>query len=324
MRRRVRSGRSPSVRRTRTRPGSFPTTSSGRWITRGAWCRRGPTIRSASIASACRRASTRSTARTSPWSIGRLTTHGCIRLYPEDIEDAVSAGRGRHARRARVRAGQDRRATAQDLRRDPRRRVPTRAATSSATRGARSKKAGVGARVDPSACGRAVRAKRGIPVDVTARPRRDAAADRARASRSEPAIRRAPCCSGATCPRAPTDARRRWRRCRRAASLAVPRAARRLVGAPPRPRPSGALRISHPTDRRARCPCGSRSAPGRACRGCRASPSAACDACRRSSGVMPSAMPIWRLVWPSATSWRICRSRSESEIVSSSRVVRAR
>ena len=21
-----------------------------------------------------------------PWSIGRLTTHGCIRLYPEDIE----------------------------------------------------------------------------------------------------------------------------------------------------------------------------------------------------------------------------------------------
>jgi L,D-transpeptidase ErfK/SrfK len=45
-----------------------------------------PTTRSATTASASTSTSTRSTAPTTRGRVGRLTTHGCVRLYPEDIE----------------------------------------------------------------------------------------------------------------------------------------------------------------------------------------------------------------------------------------------
>ena len=52
-----------------------------------------------------------------PWGVGMTVSHGCVRLYPEDIERLFSKTAGRHARRIRLSAGQIRLARRRALRR---------------------------------------------------------------------------------------------------------------------------------------------------------------------------------------------------------------
>jgi L,D-transpeptidase ErfK/SrfK len=101
-----------------------------------------------------------------PWSIGRLTTHGCIRLYPEDLEvlyPTVNPGMpgelvyqpvkiGVRNERIYIEVHPDVYGRIRDLEKHARAEV---------------KKAGVESRVDAERVRAAVRAKRGVPVDVT-------------------------------------------------------------------------------------------------------------------------------------------------------------
>ena len=107
-----------------------------------------------------------------PWSIGRLTTHGCIRLYPEDLEvlyPKVEAGMPGELVYEPVKIGV----------RDDRVYVEVHADVYGRIRDfdgyarAELKKAGVAARIDKDRFLAAVKAKRGIPVDVTKGPRTD-------------------------------------------------------------------------------------------------------------------------------------------------------
>ncbi len=104
-----------------------------------------------------------------PWSIGRLTTHGCIRLYPEDLEvlyPKVEAGMPGEIVYEPVKIGV----------RDDRVYVEVHADVYGRIRDfdgyarAELKKAGVAERIDADRFRAAVKAKRGIPVDVTKRP----------------------------------------------------------------------------------------------------------------------------------------------------------
>ncbi len=106
----------------------------------------------------------------SPWSIGRETTHGCVRLYPEDIEDLyplVRPGFPGELVYEPVKVGEDGVKIYVEVHDDVYRRVPNleRYAWREV------EKAGVAARVDRERVRRAVREKRGIPVDVTRDPR---------------------------------------------------------------------------------------------------------------------------------------------------------
>ena len=101
-----------------------------------------------------------------PWSIGRLTTHGCIRLYPEDLEvlyPRVVPGMPGELLYQPVKVGV----------RDQRIYVEVHADVYGRIRDfegyARGeiKKAGVADRVDDQLLRTAVREKLGIPVDVT-------------------------------------------------------------------------------------------------------------------------------------------------------------
>lgn len=101
-----------------------------------------------------------------PWSIGRLTTHGCIRLYPEDLEvlyPSVEPGTPGELLYQPVKFGS----------RDGRIYVEVHADVYSRIRNfdryarAEAKKAGVEARIDLPRFLAAVQEKRGIPVDVT-------------------------------------------------------------------------------------------------------------------------------------------------------------
>ncbi len=103
-----------------------------------------------------------------PWSIGRLTTHGCIRLYPEDLEvlyPTVAPGTPGELLYQPVKFGK----------RDDRVYVEVHADVYGRirdfTRYAReeAKKAGVDKRIDVDRFLGAVRDKRGVPVDVTKR-----------------------------------------------------------------------------------------------------------------------------------------------------------
>jgi L,D-transpeptidase ErfK/SrfK len=101
-----------------------------------------------------------------PWSIGRLTTHGCIRLYPEDLEvlyPTVDPGMPGELVYEPVKFGI----------RDGHVYVEVHADVYGRIRNferyahAEAKKAGVDDRIDLDRFQAAVKAKRGIPVDVT-------------------------------------------------------------------------------------------------------------------------------------------------------------
>jgi L,D-transpeptidase ErfK/SrfK len=101
-----------------------------------------------------------------PWSIGRLTTHGCIRLYPEDLEllyPIVKPGMpgelvyqpvkfGTAGGRVYVEVHADVYGKYRDLDRVAQDEL---------------KRAGLGSRVDRTLVKRAVEERRGVPVDVT-------------------------------------------------------------------------------------------------------------------------------------------------------------
>ena len=101
-----------------------------------------------------------------PWAVGRLGTHGCIRLYPEDIGDLYSdvrVGTTGEIVYQPVKVGEDEGRIFVELHPDIYRRIRdlSRYASDEVRR------AGVSARVDAERLRAAVEAKRGIPVDVT-------------------------------------------------------------------------------------------------------------------------------------------------------------
>jgi L,D-transpeptidase ErfK/SrfK len=105
-----------------------------------------------------------------PWSIGRLTTHGCIRLYPEDIEvlyPLVDRGMPGELVYQPVKLGEENGRVYVEVHDDVYGRIKNleRHAT------AEVRKAGLTGRVDPVLLTAAVRAKTGIPTDVTASSR---------------------------------------------------------------------------------------------------------------------------------------------------------
>jgi L,D-transpeptidase ErfK/SrfK len=103
-----------------------------------------------------------------PWSIGRLTTHGCIRLYPEDIEQLyplVRPGMSGELIYRPVKFGEDAGEVYVEVHRDLYGRIPNLQAYAVAE----ARKAGVSARIEPSRLKAAVKEQRGIPVNVTRR-----------------------------------------------------------------------------------------------------------------------------------------------------------
>ncbi len=101
-----------------------------------------------------------------PWSIGRLTTHGCIRLYPEDLEvlyPSVSPGMPGELVYEPVKFGVREQRVYVEVHAD----VYGRIHDFDAYARAEAKKAGVERRIDPTRFRAAVKAKEGFPVDVT-------------------------------------------------------------------------------------------------------------------------------------------------------------
>jgi L,D-transpeptidase ErfK/SrfK len=101
-----------------------------------------------------------------PWSIGRETTHGCIRLYPEDIGElfhlVAPSMRGEIVYEP-VKLGAANGRVYVEVHDDVYRRF--RSLESEAFRLVRA--AGVSSRVDPERLRQAVRERRGIPIDIT-------------------------------------------------------------------------------------------------------------------------------------------------------------
>jgi L,D-transpeptidase ErfK/SrfK len=102
----------------------------------------------------------------SPWSIGRLTTHGCIRLYPEDIGDLfamVRVGTVGQLVYQPIKLGESGTDVYVEVHEDIYRRLrdPERTAVELAH------KARVLDRIDQELLRRAVREKRGLPVVIT-------------------------------------------------------------------------------------------------------------------------------------------------------------
>jgi L,D-transpeptidase ErfK/SrfK len=108
-----------------------------------------------------------------PWSIGRLTTHGCIRLYPEDIEvlfSLVRQGMPGELVYQPVKFGEDGSRVYAEVHDDVYRRIPDLERYAFAE----VRKVGLDARIDPELLRAAVRSKNGVPVDVTRTSRRAA------------------------------------------------------------------------------------------------------------------------------------------------------
>ncbi len=104
-----------------------------------------------------------------PWTVGRLTTHGCIRLYPEDIEMLYPlVGRGTPGELVYqpVKIGERDGDVYVEIHQDVYQMYPDLEgyALGEVAR------AGVERRVDPMLVRAAARAKLGIPVNVTRRP----------------------------------------------------------------------------------------------------------------------------------------------------------
>lgn len=105
-----------------------------------------------------------------PWSIGRLTTHGCIRLYPEDLEvlyPKVEPGMPGELVYQPVKIGVRDERVYVEVHPD----VYGRIRDFDGYARAEVKKAGVEPRIDAERLHAAVTAKRGVPVDITKRPR---------------------------------------------------------------------------------------------------------------------------------------------------------
>ena len=101
-----------------------------------------------------------------PWSIGRLTTHGCIRLYPEDLEvlyPSVAPGMPGELVYEPIKIGVRDTHVFVEVHAD----VYGRIHDFDGYARAQAKKAGVEGRIDLERFRAAVQAKRGIPVDVT-------------------------------------------------------------------------------------------------------------------------------------------------------------
>ena len=101
-----------------------------------------------------------------PWSIGRLTTHGCIRLYPEDIEvlyPLVDRGTPGELVYQPVKLGEDAGRVYVEVHDDVYARIPNLERHAFAE----VKKAKLTTRVDPNLLREAVRTKSGVPVDIT-------------------------------------------------------------------------------------------------------------------------------------------------------------
>jgi L,D-transpeptidase ErfK/SrfK len=101
-----------------------------------------------------------------PWSIGRLTTHGCIRLYPEDIEalyPLVRPGMPGELVYQPVKLGEDGGRVFVEVHDDVYKRIPNFERYAHAEL----KKAKLGARVDADLFKAAVKAKSGVPTDVS-------------------------------------------------------------------------------------------------------------------------------------------------------------
>jgi len=101
-----------------------------------------------------------------PWSIGRLTTHGCIRLYPEDIEalyPLVRPGMPGELVYQPVKLGEDGGRVFVEVHDDVYKRIPNFERYAQAEL----KKAKLGARVDADLFKAAIKAKSGVPTDVT-------------------------------------------------------------------------------------------------------------------------------------------------------------
>lgn len=101
-----------------------------------------------------------------PWSIGRLTTHGCIRLYPEDIGELfhqVHRGTVGELIYEPIKFGESNGQIYVEVHDDLYRRIsdPQRAALALA------RQAQLMNRIDPEQLRQAVREKRGIPIAVT-------------------------------------------------------------------------------------------------------------------------------------------------------------
>jgi len=104
----------------------------------------------------------------SPWAIGRLTTHGCIRLYPEDIPrlfELVRIGTPGELLYQPVKIGEEDGEIYLEVHPDLYKRIPSleRQALEEVRR------AGVAERVDWKLVRDAVREKSGIPVNVSKR-----------------------------------------------------------------------------------------------------------------------------------------------------------
>jgi L,D-transpeptidase ErfK/SrfK len=101
-----------------------------------------------------------------PWSVGRLTTHGCIRLYPEDIGELfrlVHRGTVGQLIYEPIKFGESKGHVYVEVHDDLYRRIPNlqRAALALA------RQARLTQRIDTERLRQAVGEKRGIPVDVT-------------------------------------------------------------------------------------------------------------------------------------------------------------
>ncbi len=104
-----------------------------------------------------------------PWAIGRQTTHGCIRLYPEDIGDLyqmVTPKTGGTMVYEPVKLGMDQGQVYIEVHDDVYKRFPS--LEREAFRLVRA--AGVESLIDPEQLRDAVRARRGVPTDITREP----------------------------------------------------------------------------------------------------------------------------------------------------------
>lgn len=101
-----------------------------------------------------------------PWSIGRLTTHGCIRLYPEDLEvlyPNVDPGMPGELVYQPVKIGTRDERVFVEVHAD----VYGRIKDFDGYARAELRKAGVAPRIDKDRFVAAIKAKRGIPIDIT-------------------------------------------------------------------------------------------------------------------------------------------------------------
>ncbi len=101
-----------------------------------------------------------------PWTVGRLTTHGCIRLYPEDIETLyplVEAGTPGEIVYQPVKFGEAKGHVYVEVHQDVYQMYPDLEAHALDALA----RSGLGARVDVQQLRAAVRAQTGVPTDVT-------------------------------------------------------------------------------------------------------------------------------------------------------------